>query len=101
MSRPDCWLCPGCAAAFTSHELGKPEHEQRHALRCTVRWQQSACAWSWPYPFSLRGAFVPGFNAFDLRARDKTELPYRALDFGVMHRSWCEARGRYLSGVRR
>jgi len=97
----DRWLCPGCDAVFASRELNKPELEHRHTRRCTVRWQQSNCGWRWPYPFSLRGAFVPGFNAFDLCAQYKELLPHRALEFGEVHRSWCEARARYLPGVRR
>lgn len=85
--------------------------EHRHTRRCTVRYSRESCAWRWPYPFVLHGAFRPGFNALEVWARwqanpETAGFSYVSMTFerrhsGGVHRIACEARARYMEGVLR
>ena len=105
----DRWRCPGCDALFSARELGRPELNHRHTQRCRVRWNAEHAAFVWPYPFSLRGAFVTGFNALDAYASNELSAKRVGVQVsvlmwrvsGAIHRTWCEARARYMSGVNR
>jgi len=97
------YCCPGCGAAYTSRELGRPELDHRHERRCPVRWRNAGCAWHWPYPVSFYLAFAPGeMNSIEQILRRGQPLPPLPLKYaGSIHRVACEAQARYLPGVAR
>lgn len=98
------YCCPGCGAKFTAHELGSHYFDHRHTRRCCVRYSRNNCAWHWPYPFSMRGAFILGLDsAIEEIARGRAQLPpYAPLRrSGSIHRLFCEARARYMPEMRR